>query len=137
MNRLSAAPFLSVACIAAVAAVTLPGCGKPEYCAKKTEFNTSVTTLTNVSLTPPDPTVINTDITNVQNAGTAMVNAAKSDFPSQSSALENAVNDVVATGKTLSTSKDLTATGVTLAAQLLTLNSAWNSFKTATNDACS
>ena len=137
MTRLSAAPFLSVACIAAVAAVTLPGCGKPEYCAKKTDFNSSVTTLTSVSLTPPDPTVINTDITNVQNAGTAMINAAQSDFPSQSTALENAVNDVVATGKTLSTSKDLTATGVTLAAQLLTLNSAWNSFKTATNDACS
>jgi len=137
MTRLSAAPFLSVACIAAVAAVTLPGCGKPEYCAKKTDFNSSVTTLTSVSLTPPDPTVINTDITNVQNAGTAMINAAQSDFPSQSTALENAVNDVVATGKTLTTSKDLTATGVTLAAQLLTLNSAWNSFKTATNDACS
>jgi len=136
MNRLTAAPFLSIACIAAVAAVTLPGCGKPEYCAKKTEFNSSVTTLTSVSLTPPDPTVINTDITNVQNAGTAMINAAQSDFPNQSTALENAVNDVVATGKTLSTSKDLTATGVTLAAQLLTLNSAWNSFKTATNDAC-
>ena len=136
MNRLTAAPFLSIACIAAVAAVTLPGCGKPEYCAKKTDFNSSVTTLTSVSLTPPDPTVINTDITNVQNAGTAMINAAQSDFPSQSTALENAVNDVVATGKTLSTSKDLTATGVTLAAQLLTLNSAWNSFKTATNDAC-
>ena len=66
-----------------------------------------------------------------------MINAAKSDFPSQSTALENAVNDVVATGKTLTTSTDLTATGVTLAAQLLTLNSAWNSFKTATNDACS
>jgi len=137
MTRLSAAPFLSVACIAAVAAVTLPGCGKPEYCAKKTDFNSSVTTLTSVSLTPPDPTVINTDITNVQNAGTAMINAAQSDFPSQSTALENAVNDVVATGKTLTTSKDLTATGVTLAAQLLTLNSAWSSFKTATNDACS
>ena len=136
MTRLSAVPYLSVACIAAVAAVTLPGCGKPEFCAKKTEFNSSVTTLTNVSLTPPDPTVINTDITNVQNAGTAMINAAQTDFPSQSSALENAVNDVVATGKTLSTSKDLAATGVTLAAQLLTLNSAWNSFKTATNDAC-
>ena len=137
MNRLFAAPFLSVACISAVAAVTLPGCGKPEYCAKKTDFNSSVTTLTSVSLTPPDPTVISTDISNVQDAGTAMINAAKSDFPSQSTALENAVNDVVATGKTLSTSKDLTATGVTLAAQLLTLNSAWNSFKTATNDACS
>ena len=122
MTRLSFAPFLSVACIAAVAAVTLPGCGKPEYCAKKTEFSTAVTTLTNVSLTPPDPTVIN---------------AAQSDFPSQSTALENAVNDVVATGKTLSTTKELAATGVTLASQLLVLNSAWNSFKTATNDACS
>ena len=137
MNRLTAAPFLSIACIAAVAAVTLPGCGKPEYCAKKTEFNSSVTTLTSVSLTPPDPTEISTDITNVQDAGTSMINAAKSDFPSQSTALENAVNDVVVTGKTLTTSTDLTATGVTLAAQLLTLNSAWNSFKTATNDACS
>lgn len=137
MNRLFAAPFLSVACIAAVAAVTLPGCGKPEYCAKKTDFNSSVTTLTSVSLTPPDPTEISTDISNVQDAGTAMINAAKSDFPSQSTALENAVNGVVATGKTLTTTKDLTATGVTLAAQLLTLNSAWNSFKTATNDACS
>ena len=137
MNRLTAAPFLSIACIAAVAAVTLPGCGKPEYCAKKTEFNSSVTTLTSVSRTPPDPTEISTDITNVQDAGTSMINAAKSDFPSQSTALENAVNDVVATGKTLTTSTDLTATGVTLAAQLLTLNSAWNSFKTATNDACS
>lgn len=137
MTRLSAAPFLSVACIAAVAAVTLPGCGKPEFCAKKTDFNSSVTTLTSVSLTPPDPTEISTDITNVQNAGTSMINAAKSDFPSQSTALENAVNDVVATGKTLSTTKELAATGVTLAAQLLVLNSAWNSFKTATNDACS
>ena len=137
MTRLSAAPFLSVACIAAVAAVTLPGCGKPEFCAKKTEFNSSVTTLTSVSLTPPDPTVIFNDIENVQDAGTSMINAAKSDFPSQSTALENAVNDVVATGKTLTMTTDLTATGVTLAAQLLVLNSAWNSFKTATNDACS
>lgn len=137
MTRLSFAPYLSVACIAAVAAVTLPGCGKPEYCAKKTEFSSSLTTLTNVSLTPPDPTVINADIANVQSAGTAMINAAQSDFPSQSTALENAVNDVVATGKTLSTTKELAATGVTLASQLLVLNSAWNSFKTATNEACS
>jgi hypothetical protein len=137
MTRLSVAPFLSVACIAAVAAVVLPGCGKPEFCAKKTEFNSSVTTLTSVSLTPPDPTEVFNEIEKVQNAGTAMINAAKSDFPSQSTALENAVNDVVATGKTLTMTTDLTATGVTLAAQLLTLNSAWNSFKTATNDACS
>lgn len=136
VNRLSAAPFLSAACIAAVAVVSLPGCGKPEFCAKKTEFNSAVTTLTSVSLTPPDPTEVSTDITNVENAGTAMINAAKADFPTQSSSLENAVNDAVATGKTLSTSKDLTATGVTLAAQLLTLNSAWNNFKSATNDAC-
>ena len=63
MTRLSVAPFLSIACVAAVAAVTLPGCGKPEYCAKKTDFNSSVTTLTSVSLTPPDPTEISTDIT--------------------------------------------------------------------------
>jgi len=137
MTRLSVAPFLSVACIAAVAAVALPGCGKPEFCAKKTEFNSSVTTLTSVSLTPPDPTEVFNDIENVENAGTSMINAAKSDFPSQSTALENAVNDVVATGKTLTMTTDLTATGVTLAAQLLTLNSAWDSFKTATNDACS
>ena len=137
MTRLSAAPFLSVACIAAVAAVTLPGCGKPEFCAKTTEFNSSVTTLTSVSLDPPDPTEISTDISNVQDAGTSMINAAKSDFPSQSTALENALNDVVATGKTLTTSTDLTATGLTLGAQLLVLNSAWNSFKTATNDSCS
>jgi PBP1b-binding outer membrane lipoprotein LpoB len=137
MTRPSVARFLSIACIAAVAAVALPGCGKPEFCAKKTEFNSSVTTLTSVSLTPPDPTEISNEISNVQSAGTAMINSAQSDFPSQSSALENAVNDVVATGKTLETSTDLTATGVTLAAQLLVLNSAWNSFKTATNDACS
>jgi hypothetical protein len=137
MTRPSSARYLSIACVVAIAAVTLPGCGKPEFCAKKTEFATAVTTLTSVSLTPPDPTVINTDIANVQSAGTAMINAAQSDFPSQSTALENAVNDVVATGKTLSTTKDLTASGVTLAAQLLVLNSAWNSFKTATNDACS
>ena len=136
MTRLSVAQFLSVACIAAVAAVTLPGCGKPEFCAKKTEFNSSVTTLTSVSLTPPDPTVVFNDITNVQNAGTAMINAAKSDFPSQSTALENAVNDVVATGKTLTMTTDLTATGVTLAAQLLTLKSAWSSFQTATDNSC-
>ena len=136
MTRLSVAPFLSVACIAAVAAVTLPGCGKPEFCAKKSEFNSSVTTLTSVSLTPPDPTVVFNDITNVQNAGTAMINAAKSDFPSQSTALENAVNDVVATGKTLTMTTDLTATGVTLAAQLLTLKSAWSSFQTATDNSC-
>ena len=137
MTRLSVAPFLSIACIAAVAAVTLPGCGKPEYCAKKTEFNSSITKLTSVSLTPPDPTVVGDDITSVENAGTAMINAAKSDFPSQTTALENSINSVVATGKTLTTTKDLAATGLTLTAELLTLNSAWSSFNKATNDACS
>ncbi len=136
MTRRPVAPFLSIACIAAVAAVTLPGCGKPEFCAKKTDFNSSVSTLVGVSLTPPDPTEITTDITAVEDAGTAMINAAKSDFPSQSTALENSLNDVVSTGKTLTTSTNLTATGVTLAAQLLLLNSAWDSFKTATNEAC-
>jgi len=136
MTRFSVAPLLSIAAIAAVAAVTLPGCGKPEFCAKKTEFNSSVTTLTSVSLSPPDPTEINSDITSVQSAGTAMINAAKSDFPSESSSLESAVNAVVATGKTLTTTKDLTATGITLATPLLTLSSAWKSFETATNDAC-
>ncbi len=136
MNRKTAAPFLSVACIAAVAAVTLPGCGKPEYCAKRADFSSSVSTLTSVSLTPPNPTEINTNVTNVQNAGTAMLNAAKSDFPNQTTALENALDAVVATGKELTTTKDPAGTGLTLAAQLLTLNAAWKSFDEATNDAC-
>ncbi len=134
MNRKTATPFLSVACIAAIAAVTLPGCGKPEYCAKRADFSSSVSTLTSVSLS--NPTEINTNVTKVQNAGTAMLNAAKSDFPSQSTALENALNAVVATGKELTTTKDPAGTGLTFAAQLLTLNAAWKSFDEATNDAC-
>ncbi len=133
MNRKTAAPFLSVA---AIAAVTLSGCGKPEYCAKRADFSSSVSALTSVSLTPPNPTEINTNVTKVQDAGTAMLNAAKSDFPSQSTALENALAAVVATGKELTTTKDLAGTGLTLAAQLLTLNAAWKSFDEATNDAC-
>lgn len=135
MNRLAAAPFLCVAVVAAVVAISLPGCGKPDFCAKRTDFSSSITALTSVAPTL-NPTQISTALTNVENSGTAMVNAAKADFPSQSSALENAVTSVVATGKTLQTSKDLAASGVTLAAQLLILNSAWNNFKTATNEAC-
>ncbi|MSX02955.1 MAG: hypothetical protein F2813_07320 [Actinobacteria bacterium] len=136
MPRTFATSFLSAACIAAVAAVSLPGCGKPEFCAKRTDFSSAVTTLTNVSLTPPDPNQISADVTSVENAGTAMINSAKADFPSESSALETAVNNTVSTAKELKTTKNVTATGATLAAQLLALNAAWNNFKTATNNAC-
>ncbi|MFM9128063.1 MAG: hypothetical protein ACKOTA_11045, partial [Solirubrobacterales bacterium] len=63
MNRTVARPLALTLCLAAVGAGVLSGCGKPEYCSKRTDFGNAVKQLgQNATQLPPSGKQLNADI---------------------------------------------------------------------------
>ncbi len=80
---------LPVAMVAAVALIALAGCGssKPSYCSDRTNLENSIKNLPSVT-SSSGISGLKTQITTIQSDATSLVNAAKSDFPTQTSARE-------------------------------------------------
>ena len=78
-----------LATAAAIAAVTLGGCssGKPAYCTDRANLENSVKGLTSAGISG-----LKSQLTQIQSDATALVNSAKSDFPTQTSAISSSVS---------------------------------------------
>ncbi len=74
---------------AAIAVVALAGCGssKPAYCTDRANLENSVKGLTSAGISG-----LKAQLTRIHSEATALVNSAKSDFPSQTSAISSSVN---------------------------------------------
>ncbi len=74
---------------AAIAVVALAGCSssKPGYCTDRTNLENSVKGLTSVSIS-----TLKSQLSQIQSDATALVNSAKSDFPSQTTAISSSVS---------------------------------------------
>ena len=143
MNRTAARPLALSLCLAAVGAVALTGCGKPEYCAKRTDFGNSLKTLQKDATTlPPSGKQISADIQNVQSSWQALNNAAAQDFPTETKNLQSAVNSLAQSAQKLqsgtgtATKEQVAGTALTIVGQLGDLNNAWNAFQQATDSKC-
>ncbi|MBU3674043.1 MAG: hypothetical protein FGM34_03180 [Solirubrobacteraceae bacterium] len=143
MNRTVARPLALTLCLAAVGAVALSGCGKPEYCAKRTDFGNSLKTLGKDATTlPPSGQQINTDIQNVQSSWQALNNAAAKDFPTETKNLQSAVDSLAQSAQKLQSGtgtankQQVAATALTIVGQLGDLNNSWNAFQKATDSKC-
>ena len=84
--------WVLLACAAAIAVVALAGCGssKPAYCTDRANLENSVKGLSNLS--GSGISGLKSQITQIQSDATAVVNSAKGDFPTQTSAISSSVS---------------------------------------------
>jgi len=143
VTRTVARPLALTLCLAAVGAAALSGCGKPEYCAKRTDFGNSLKTLGKDATTlPPSGQQINTDIQNVQSSWQALNTAAAKDFPTETKNLQSAVDSLAQSAQKLQSGtgtankQQVAATALTIVGQLGDLNNSWNAFQKATDSKC-
>ena len=86
-------PALSA--VAAVVVIALAGCGssKPGYCADRTNLENSIKGLTSLSVSS-GLSGLEAQLTKIETDATTLVNSAKSDFPTETSAVKSSVDSL-------------------------------------------
>jgi hypothetical protein len=129
---------LSVGAAMMVAIMTLTACGssKPAYCSKRSTLEQSVKGLGDVDVKSGGLDALKSQLKKVESDATALVNSAKSDFPSETSAIDSSVNKLAATIQ--NTPSSPTATQVTtLVGDATNVATATKDFTDASNSKCS
>jgi hypothetical protein len=98
-----------VAIVAFVALIALEGCGssKPAYCSARTNLENSVKNLPS-SVSSSGISALPSELTTIKSDATTLVNDAKSDFPTQTSAVKSSVDTLVSAVKALPSSPSAT-----------------------------
>jgi hypothetical protein len=137
-NHLVRLVRVAAVCIAAAGLVALAGCGgssKPAYCSDRSNLKNSVKGLTSLNASS-GVSGLETQVKTIQSDATKLVNSAKSDFPSQTSAIKSSVAALQSAVKALPSNPSTTqlAPVVTAAASVV---SSVKSFTDATSSKCS
>ena len=101
-----AAMRTAVATVAVGTLVALAGCGsssKPAYCTDRTNLENSIKNLPSVT-SSSGVSGLKSQLTTIASDATAVVNSAKSDFPSQTSAVKTSVDALQSAVKALPSS---------------------------------
>ena len=122
-----------LACAAAVAVVTLGGCSssKPAYCTDRTTLQNSVKGLTSDGVSG-----LKSHIQQIQSDATTVVNSAKSDFPTETSAITSSVSALKTSVAALSATPTA-AQIATVTRDAASVVSSVKSFTDASNSKCS
>jgi hypothetical protein len=126
-----------LACAAAVAVVTLGGCSssKPAYCTDRTNLQNSVKGLSNLSASG-GISGLKSHINSIQSDATTLVNSAKSDFPTETSAITSSVSALKTSVAALSATPTA-AQIATVTRDAASVVSSVKSFTDASNSKCS
>jgi len=94
-----------VGSVVAVAVVALAGCGssKPAYCSDRTNLENSIKNLPSVT-SSSGVSGLQSQLATIQSDATSLVNAAKSDFPTETSAVKSSVDTLQSAVKALPSS---------------------------------
>jgi hypothetical protein len=132
-QRLAPATFVLAATVA-----LLTGCGgssKPSYCSAVGDLKSSIQALPSVDVVKNGTSALQSAFTKVQDNANAVVNDAKSDFPTETSAVKTSVDSLSSTVKQLS-SNPSAATVAQLPAQVSAVATAVKGFTSATSSKC-
>ena len=126
-----------VAMVAAVALVALAGCGssKPAYCSDRTNLNNAVKNLPSVT-SSSGISGLKSQLKTIESDATSLVNAAKSDFPTQTSAITSSVDTLASAVKALPSSPS-SAQITAIAADAASVVNSVSSFSDASKSKCS
>jgi hypothetical protein len=96
---------VSVAILMILALVALAGCGssKPAYCSDRTNLENSIKGLTSLDVSS-GISGLTSQLTKIKSDATTLVSAAKSDFPTETSAVSSSVNTLEGSVKALPSS---------------------------------
>ena len=127
--------FGCAAALAAVAVVALTGCGsgKPSYCADKTNLQNAVKGLTGVT----SVSGLQNQVNKVSESAKALASSAKSDFPSETTAITNSVNALETTLRQAASTATRGSAVAKLPGQVAAVDTAINNFASATKSKCS
>ena len=129
------APLAALAVAALVAAVGCGGNSKPAYCSDRSSLETAVKDLPS-SITSGGVSGVQAQLTTVQDDAKKLVDSAKSDFPSETTALQTSVDALTASVKGLPSSPSATQIAG-LAANASAVVNAVKGFTSATDSKCS
>jgi hypothetical protein len=132
--RLNALIALPLAAAALVAAAGCGGSGKPAYCADRNTLQNSITSLPS-QVSSGGVSGLKSQVQTIQTDATNLVNSAKSDFPSQTSAISSSVNALKTTVDALPSSPSTTQLA-TVAANATSVVTSVKSFSDATSSKC-
>src|SRR3954451_24055064 len=129
---------LSVGAAIMVAIVTLTACGssKPAYCSKRSTLEQSVKGLGDVDVKSGGLDALKSQLKKVESDATALVNSAKSDFPSETSAIDSSVNKLTTAAQQTPSSPSATQVA-TLVGDVADVATAVEGFTDASNSKCS
>ena len=130
------------AVVPVVAALALAGCGstgssKPSYCAARSNLEQSVKALPSTDVLKNGTKALEANIEKVVNNAKALVNAAKSDFPNETNAINSSVNSLSATLHEIEAKGPVASDIAVLPGQISALASSVKSFTGATASKCS
>ena len=126
-----------VAVLTAVALVAVAGCGssKPAYCSDRTNLENSIKNLPSVT-SSSGISGLQTQLKTIESDATSLVSAAKSDFPSETSAVKSSVDALQSAVKALPSSPSSVQIAE-IAADASNVVSSVNSFSNASKSKCS
>jgi hypothetical protein len=125
-----------VACTVALGTLALVGCGssKPAYCTDRSNLQNAMNGLKGLTISG-GVSAWESQAQKVDTAATALVNSAKSDFPSQTSAISSSVKALKSSIAALHSSPSA-ATIATAAQNASNMKNSVNSFTNATSSKC-
>lgn len=127
----------ALAMAAPVALIALAGCGSstPAYCSARTNLENSIKGLTSLNLSS-GISGLQAQAKTIENDATSLVSAAKSDFPSETSAVKTSVDTLQSAIKSLPSSPSVTQIAV-ITANAASVVSSVTSFVNASKSKCS
>ncbi len=126
-----------MACVAVAGLIVLAACGssKPAYCTDRANLENSIKGLSNLSFSS-GISGVEAQLTKIQSDATTLVNSAKSDFPSESSAITSSVDGLKSAVGDVKSSPSATQIA-TLASDASNVVSSVTSFTDASKSKCS
>jgi hypothetical protein len=136
-SRLTGA-LLSLGLVAGVVA-PLSGCGsssKPSYCAEQEELKKNVQALGEVNVVQGGTNAVTSALQKVEGSAKGLVEAAKSEFPAQTQALESSLSALSKTVGELTGSPTKTSAITAIPAEVTALGTAVQQLSSATSSKC-
>lgn len=129
----------ALATLGFVVAAPLWGCGssssKPSYCAQQEELKKSVKALGEVNVVQGGTSAIAAALGKVESSAKGLVEATKSEFPSQTQALSSSISELSKSVSGLSSSSSASAVAA-IPAEVVAVGSAVSQLASATSSKC-
>lgn len=118
--------------------LALGGCGssKPSYCAKQTELKDSVKALGEVNIVQGGTSAVSSALKKVETNASELVEAAKSEFPTQTEAIDTSLTALTGSVKQISNAPTDTSAIAKVPGEIAALSSAVSGFTNATSSKC-